>query len=96
MSVSTLAPTQIQDALATELPLWQYKENALERVYRGSSYMDALDMLNAIARHAETVDHHPDLALHWKTLIIRYWTHTAQGVTELDLAQAKAIEKLLA
>ena len=85
----------IQTQLEQDLPLWQYRDNAIERVYRGRTYLDALEKLNKIAHHAEAVDHHPDLALQWKTLIIRYWTHTAHGVTELDIAQAKHIESLL-
>jgi 4a-hydroxytetrahydrobiopterin dehydratase len=94
--MQALSTEALQEQLSQELALWQLNDNALERVYRGSSYLDALDKLNAIARHAEAVNHHPDLALHWKTLIIRYWTHTAHGVTELDLEQARYIESFLA
>jgi 4a-hydroxytetrahydrobiopterin dehydratase len=94
--MNALSEDTLQDRLSVELALWQYKDNALERVYRAGSYLEALEKLNVIAQHAESVDHHPDLALHWKTLIVRYWTHTAKGVTELDLEQAKEAEALLA
>jgi 4a-hydroxytetrahydrobiopterin dehydratase len=93
--MQAISSEALQDQLSQELALWQLKDNALERVYRGVSYLDALDKLNAIAQHAEVADHHPDLALHWKTLIIRYWTHTANGVTALDLEQARQVEAFL-
>lgn len=93
--MQVIAPDVLQAQLSQDLVLWQVNNNALERVYRASSYLEALDKLNIIAQHAEAVNHHPDLALHWKTLIIRYWTHTANGVTALDLEQAQQVEKLL-
>ncbi|HEY9746458.1 MAG TPA: 4a-hydroxytetrahydrobiopterin dehydratase [Oculatellaceae cyanobacterium] len=90
-----LSETELLDCLSPELALWQFKDSALERVYRAGSYFEALEKLNAIARQAESANHHPELTLNWKTLIIRYWTHTVGGVTTLDVEQAKAAEKLL-
>lgn len=78
------------------MPQWQCVDNALQRVYEGTTYLQALERLNAVARLSEAADHHPDLQLNWKTLIIRYWTHTAQGITELDVELAQQVEVLLA
>jgi 4a-hydroxytetrahydrobiopterin dehydratase len=77
------------------LPNWTLHDNALERVYHASSYLDALECLNKIARQAETANHHPDLLLSWRTLTVRYWTHTAQGVTALDFELAQQVERIL-
>jgi 4a-hydroxytetrahydrobiopterin dehydratase len=79
----------------SRLPGWQLRGNALERVYQGKTYLDALDKLVAIARLSEAADHHPDLNLAWKTLTARYWTHTAQGVTTLDFELAESAEAAL-
>lgn len=89
-----LSPNEIEAALL-QLPHWRFHQNALQRVYEGVNYLQALEILNVIARHAEAADHHPDLQLNWKTLIIRYWTHTAQGVTALDVRLAHQVEDLL-
>lgn len=89
-----LSEPEILSQLQT-LPGWRFSQNALERVYEGESYLAALEKLNAIARLSEEADHHPDLSLNWKKLIIRYWTHTAQGVTELDFKLARQAEALL-
>jgi 4a-hydroxytetrahydrobiopterin dehydratase len=90
----SLDPAAIEHALQS-LPHWQVKNNALERVYQGASYLDALDKLNRVAQLSEAADHHPDLLLCWKTLTIRYWTHTAKGITHLDVELARQVEPLL-
>jgi 4a-hydroxytetrahydrobiopterin dehydratase len=91
---TALSQDEIESRLR-DLPDWQYKDNALERVYDGESYLQALDKLVAIARLSEAADHHPDLSLIWKKLTVRYWTHTAQGVTELDFQLARKAGQLL-
>jgi 4a-hydroxytetrahydrobiopterin dehydratase len=93
-TTQALSPTEIEAALR-ELPQWQFHQNALQRVYEGANYLQALETLNAVARHAEAADHHPDLQLNWKTLIIRYWTHTINGVSPLDVTLAHQVEALL-
>jgi 4a-hydroxytetrahydrobiopterin dehydratase len=93
-SIQSLDPAIIRQQL-TDLPNWQVRDNALERVYQGRSYLDALAKLNAVAQASEAADHHPDLSLNWKTLTIRYWTHTAQGITSLDMYMARRVEDLL-
>lgn len=91
---TALSAEEIAEGLKN-LPHWRLQDNALERVYDGRSYLEALDKLNAIARLSEEADHHPALSLNWKKLTVRYWTHTARGVTGLDFKLAEAVEKLL-
>ncbi len=91
---ATLSPDEIAARL-DGLPLWQYKDKALERVYTGNTYLDALEVLNRVARLSEEADHHPDLVLHWRRLTIRFWTHVANGVTELDFELARRVEGIL-
>ncbi len=93
-TTQALSPAEIEVALR-DLPQWQLHQNALQRVYEGANYLQALETLNVVARHAEAADHHPDLQLNWKTLIIRYWTHTLHGVSALDVALAHQVEALL-
>ncbi len=87
--------TEEISARLQDLPNWQVRENALERVYTGKTYLEALEKLNTIAQLSETADHHPDLSLNWKTLTVRYWTHTANGITALDFDLAHQVETIL-
>ena len=88
--------SQAIEAALSELPGWALKDNALERVYGGKSYLDALDKLYAIGQLAEAEDHHPDMRLDYKRLTIRFWTHTAKGVTQRDVDLARKVSELLA
>lgn len=96
MSCPTVAlqPEEITERLGA-LPHWELKDNALERVHTGRTYLDALAILNRIAEISEAADHHPDLSLNWKKLTVRYWTHTAGGVTELDFELARLAETVI-
>ena len=49
----------------------------------------------AIADVAEEMDHHPDIDLRWRTLHLTLVSHSAGGVTELDLELARRIDALL-
>jgi 4a-hydroxytetrahydrobiopterin dehydratase len=77
------------------LSSWQVKDNALERVYNAGSYVEGLEKLNAIAQLSEAENHHPELTLAWRKLTVRYWTHTAHGITQLDFQLARKAEAIL-
>ena len=49
-------------------------------------------LVNAIAFVAEAANHHPDLEVHWGSVIVRLQTHSAGGVTDKDLQLAERIE----
>ena len=93
-SPTRLSDNEIQEHL-TQLPYWRYANNALERVHTGDTYLQALDLLYELGKFAEEQNHHPDLYLRYKELTIRYWTHTAQGVTLNDVEAARAVEKFI-
>lgn len=96
MGCPTIALSEAEIRAGLEnLAGWRLHQNALERVYDGKSYLEALEKLNAIAQLSEAANHHPDLILSWKKLTVRYWTHTACGVTELDFKLARHAESLL-
>ena len=78
-----------------QLENWVVKDSALERSYRSKHYMDGLERLNAIAQLSEAENHHPELILEWGNLTIRYWTHTANGITALDFQMARKVEAIL-
>jgi len=43
---------------------------------------------------AEANNHHPDIIINYKRISIRYWTHTASGVTLADVQMAQKINSL--
>ena len=59
------------------------------------SFRDAVAAIVAIADVAEELDHHPDVDLRWRTLHLTLVSHSAGGVSELDLELARRIDALL-
>lgn len=87
-----LDDTQLAAALS-RLPGWSLKNQAIEKVYTATSFPDAVALLTRIAFDAEAADHHPDLLLEYRRLTVRYWTHTAGGVTQKDIDGAVVAER---
>jgi 4a-hydroxytetrahydrobiopterin dehydratase len=90
-----LSPEQVTAALAG-LPDWSGDTGGIERTVTRHDFQAAVDAIVDIAALAEELDHHPDIDLRWRTLHIRLVTHSAGGVTELDLQLARQIDELFA
>lgn len=91
---ASLSSDEVAQALRA-LPEWSGDASGLQRSAQLPSFRDAVDALVAIADVAEEQDHHPDLDLRWRTLHIGLVTHSAGGVTALDVDMARRIEALL-
>lgn len=44
------------------------------------------------AQYAEEIDHHPDWSNSWNKVMVQLTTHSFNGLTELDIAMAKAMD----
>ena len=89
-----LSPDEIAAALRG-LPRWSGDGDGLRRAVELPGFRDAVAAIVAIADVAEELDHHPDIDLRWRTLHLSLVSHSAGGVTELDLELARRIDALL-
>jgi 4a-hydroxytetrahydrobiopterin dehydratase len=89
-----LSPDEIAAALS-ELPLWVGDGDGIRRTVQLPTFRDAVAAIVAIADVAEEMDHHPDVDLRWRTLHLTLVSHSAGGVSELDLELARRIDALL-
>ncbi|MEO8082390.1 MAG: 4a-hydroxytetrahydrobiopterin dehydratase [Ardenticatenales bacterium] len=90
------APTVLEDAeraaaLAT-LTGWSYDDGQLKRTFRFKSFVEAFAFMTAGALAAERLDHHPDWSNAYRTVDVRLSTHSAGGVTRLDVELARAMD----
>jgi 4a-hydroxytetrahydrobiopterin dehydratase len=74
---------------------WSRGDNCIEKKYRFKNFMRAMFFVNAVAYVAESVDHHPDIHIHYNEVTLRNWTHVANAVTERDFALAGKIDALM-
>jgi len=77
-----------------ESDAWSEKEGALERTFELADFREALAFVNRVGELAEAENHHPDIAIHYKRVTIRWWTHTAGGITDRDRELAEKTSAL--
>jgi 4a-hydroxytetrahydrobiopterin dehydratase len=63
---------------------WNEVDGALEREFELPSFADAIAFVNRVAELAEAENHHPDIAISYKRVTLRWTTHSAGGITERD------------
>jgi 4a-hydroxytetrahydrobiopterin dehydratase len=74
---------------------WNEVDEALERTFTFDTFPDAIAFVNRVANLAESEDHHPDIAIHYREVTLRWWTHTAGGVTDRDRELAEQSSALV-
>lgn len=73
---------------------WKREGWALRRTVTRNDFADAIKFVNRVAELAEEADHHPDISISWKTVELTLSTHSAGGITQLDLDLAGRIDRL--
>jgi 4a-hydroxytetrahydrobiopterin dehydratase len=63
---------------------WNVVDDALERTFEFENFVEALAFVNRVGELAESENHHPDIAIHYNRVTLRWWTHTAGGITDRD------------
>ena len=67
---------------------WTEVDGALEREFRFKDFAEALAFVNRVGEVAEAANHHPDVAIQWNRVTLRWWTHVKHAVTERDVQLA--------
>ncbi len=86
-----LSPEQIAEKLKA-LPGWQYKDNAISKLFRFKEFMDGIRFVDRVAEIADAADHHPDISINYTRITFTCSTHSEGGVTEKDFRLAHSIE----
>lgn len=76
------------------LPGWMLENGELVREFRFPRYLDGIAFVNAVATLAEAANHHPDMEVGWRKVRLRLCTHSAGGLTALDFALARKVDKV--
>ncbi|OYW71299.1 MAG: 4a-hydroxytetrahydrobiopterin dehydratase [Verrucomicrobia bacterium 12-59-8] len=90
MKPELLSEAAIQQQLAA-LPTWQVEGCEVVSEFRFSSYLAGIEFVRRVAVLAEAMNHHPDLVVGWRKVMVRLSTHSAGGLTRLDFALAGQI-----
>jgi len=91
--MNKLADKDIKARLGS-LKEWTQIQMAIERTYQFTDFTGAMRFVNAVADHAERVQHHPDMLIRWNKVTLTLSTHDAGGITEKDFASAAAYDAM--
>jgi 4a-hydroxytetrahydrobiopterin dehydratase len=71
------------------------KDGKLVKSFQFSSFMNAIDFVNEIAKIAERLDHHPIITINWKSVKLSLKSFDMDAITKRDIALAREVEKKL-
>lgn len=93
--VTKLNEGETRNALQ-DLPGWALVGGRIEKTFTFDTYAECVSFAVKVALHAEKADHHPDsLEIMWGKVKVAYVTHSAGGITRLDLEAAAQIDTLI-
>lgn len=96
MSREMLTEAEVKAGLASLHGDWAGSTAQLRRSIEFADFPTAVEFVNRLAPICEELDHHPDLALRWRWVDVVLTTHSAGGVTELDLTMAGNVDEVAA
>jgi pterin-4a-carbinolamine dehydratase len=74
---------------------WDEVDDKLERQFEFKDFREAIAFVNQVADLAESENHHPDIEVHYRRVVLRWWTHTAGGITDRDREMAERSAALI-
>lgn len=92
--MNKLTESEIKEALLT-LDGWSLKENGIIKNFTFQDFKQAISTMVQIGEVADKMNHHPEWFNVYNKLNIRLSTHDADGITQLDIDLAHAIEKIV-
>jgi 4a-hydroxytetrahydrobiopterin dehydratase len=74
---------------------WIENDGALERMYEFPTFAEAIAFVTRIADLAEAENHHPDIAVSYRKVTLRWTTHSAGGITDRDRELARRSDEVV-
>ena len=82
--MALLTPAELTEKMKG-LEGWTREAKAIRKEFVFRDFPEAVLFVSALVSGAEDADHHPDIEIHYKRVILTYSTHSEGGVTEKDL-----------
>ncbi|PIT98170.1 MAG: 4a-hydroxytetrahydrobiopterin dehydratase [Candidatus Andersenbacteria bacterium CG10_big_fil_rev_8_21_14_0_10_54_11] len=96
MDERKLSDTEIAAAGAELGADWRVSGGILRRELEFYNFMSAIRFVNQVAELAEAADHHPDMHIYYKRLVIELTTHKLKALSDKDFTLAHKIEAAFA
>lgn len=81
--------------LGREVPDWENLEGSkIRREFRFKTYLDGIAWTQEAGKLVDSEDHHPDLRILYRKVIVELWTHTVKGLSANDFIVAAKLDQL--
>jgi 4a-hydroxytetrahydrobiopterin dehydratase len=91
--VALLSDSEVQERLA-RLDGWEVTGEAIEKSFKRSDFVGAVEFVSSLVEPAEAMNHHPDVSISWDTVTVAVSTHSEGGLTAADFELAGKIDAL--
>jgi 4a-hydroxytetrahydrobiopterin dehydratase len=92
--MTRLSDEEVRAALAEGLPGWELEDAAITKAFVFPGFRAAIGFIDRVAEEAHAARHHPDLLNRYNRVSVTLSTHDEGGITETDIALARAIESV--
>ena len=82
--MALLKPGEVAERLKT-LEGWKQEGKTIRKEFVFQDFPEAVLFVSALVPGAEEADHHPDIEIHYKRVILSYATHSEGGITQKDV-----------
>ena len=89
--------TEQQRELHKSIPEWTNVDGRrIQREYRFKRYLDGVSWVSQIAQVAQEEDHHPEISILYRRVLVVLWTHTVNGLSINDYILAAKFDRSFA
>ena len=93
MKASLLSEQELT-SLVELLPNWEIQNSKLRREWQFQNFVEAFGFITKVAMISEKLNHHPEWSNVYSKVTIELTTHDLNGLTNLDIQLAQAIDSL--
>jgi 4a-hydroxytetrahydrobiopterin dehydratase len=89
-----LSDEEIRKYITDLANMWELKDGKIVKSFQFSSFINAIEFVNKVAKIAEKLDHHPIITINWKTVKLSLKSFDVDAITKRDINLAKEIENI--
>ena len=93
--MAVLTPAELTEQLKS-VEGWTLDGATIRKEFVFQDFPEAVLFVSALVPGAEDADHHPDIEIHYKRVILVYSTHSEGGITEKDIDGAAMADAVAA
>lgn len=90
--MSLLSRAEIEAELRT-LDGWTFDGQAISKPFTFAGFPEAVAFVGRLVPEAESADHHPDITINYRRVLLSWSTHSEGGVTTKDIDGARMSER---